>query len=241
MQDFILYSGVQFSDEEKRKSFFTAKRMIDLYNVVRSRGILSLESEVVNDTAFIKMGVNLVIEGLPPEEIEEILQNFILTGGYTGTELLDRLIVTNGLVEIVTAYPYFYYPFATITIIGSLLGEKYISELAMTDVDKYIILLSESANFEKSLLALTRTELSLVLKSIDSDTLVQAFRGCSKSFIIKMRDGLDLNYFIYICKSFSSLMSLESDIAKENVLLCQNIVLCNLEKLKESGLIITTD
>lgn len=61
MQDFILRLGVQFSDEDKQKCLPIARRMVYLAHASYEQGILGLEDEVVSDSPFMKMGVNLTI------------------------------------------------------------------------------------------------------------------------------------------------------------------------------------
>jgi hypothetical protein len=248
IQDFILYLGIQISDEERLKSLPTAIKMVNLAKKVRFEGILSLEDEVVEDNDFMKMGANLVLEGVEVDTIEKILQNSILSGGYTKTDLLDRLIMTQGLIAIVN----YYSPFVIANIVGSILGEKYISEIIDTInkaidvndfIDKYTLPLYESIDFEKRLLKLTRTELSRLLMSIDNGSLTTAFGGCSKSFINKMREGISVNSFTEVCEAFSHLKAPREENSKlmyfkELVLEHQSIILCELEELENLGIII---
>jgi len=135
MQNFTLYLDAKFSDNEKKESYSTAKRMLKIYNTVRSKGISSLKDETAEDNEFIKIGVNLMLEGLTGDELEKILQNIIWSGGYTGSELLKRLIIMQTLIEIINIYPYFHYHNTAIisNIVGALLGEEYILEIAETN------------------------------------------------------------------------------------------------------------
>ena len=246
MQNFVFYLGIQFSDEEKRKCLNTAKRMIGLVDVVRSVGILGLEDEVENDTAFMKMGVSLMVNGLPAYYVEKILQNAILSGEYPETHLLDKLIIMQGLKAIVNRHS----PFIIAHSVGSMLGEDYLPELIAETtittnlnmlIDTYTIPLPESANFEKKLLGLTKTQLSYLLKPIAPGEHISssmAFRGCSKSFINEMRVGLSAYSFSYICKFFSFLREIKEEILehiKYDTLSSQNAILQYLKQLENSS------
>ena len=231
-QDFILYSGLQLSDKEKKKCLSTAIRMIDLAKMTRLNGIITLEDEVLNDTSFLKLGANLILEGTDPTIIEKILHHSIISGGYTKTELLDRLIITEGLLAIIN----FHSPSVIAHILGSIIGEQYIPELVEVTsktinldnyIDKYTIESSESINFEEKLLKSTRSELSHLFLSSDNLSLAIAFKFCSKAFINRMRNSLPMTRFSEICDIFSRLRA-----SIEDSLELQNIILNDLEKLK---------
>ena len=251
MQEFILHLELKFSDEEKQKCLPTALRMVNLAYMAESHGILALKNEVTaEDTPFMKMGVDLILEGLTPDVIEKILQLSILSDEYAKTDLLDRLLILQGLTAIAGGYR----PFVTAHIIGAVLGEKYISKITapmnetlnLNDyIDKYTFPLPESSKFEKRLLELTRAELSLVLMPMDYFLLTIAFIGCSKSFINKMRDGVSENTFKQICKTFSCRPSPKEEhpgciSPKEEISEHQNLILRHLENLEKSGVIIKT-
>ena len=217
MQDFILCFGVQFSDEEKEKCLPTAHRMIHLANAAYENGILGLQEKVAADSDFMKMGVEVVINGMIPGLIEKVLQHAILSGGYTGADLLDKLLITEGSVLIT---PYFRTTSSVTYTMGAMLGEKYIPKLleksktitnetidADALIDEYVLPLSESENFEQRLLELTRIELSYLLSAVDLVALSHAFKGCNKSFIYHMRDGLSEAAFLRTCELFKELDS----------------------------------
>ena len=238
-QDFILYLGLQLPDEEKEKCLSTAIRMINLAEIAYLKGIISLEDEVLNDTTFLKSGINLMLEGIESTLLEKILHHSIISGGYTKTELLDRLIIAEGIVAIIN----FHSPLVMAHILGSIIGEKYTIELIETTnktidlnsfVDKYTVESSESIDFEAKLSKLTRAELSRLFMSSDNYDLAVAFKFCSKSFINKMRDGLSTTRFTQICDKFS-----RSNAPIELSLEHQNIILIALDKLRISGVIIS--
>lgn len=250
IQDFILYLGTQLTDSEKLECVPTAINMVDLAKKVQRDGILSLENEVEEHNEFMKMGINLILEGLPVDAIERILHYSILSGGYTNKDLMNKLIMTQGLISITNHYS----PFVTAQIVGSIIGEKFISEITSevnkskdlnTIIDKNTFPLAESINFEERLLELTRVELSQLLMPIHNFVIAMAFKGCNKFFIKKMRDGLSTNRYTEICETFSLLTApIEEDTEyvslKTEALQHQAVILIELEKLESSGIIIKT-
>lgn len=56
----------------------TIKTIVDLSNLARRDGLLSLESSVQSlENPFLKMGLEMVVDGIDPEQIQETLENEI--------------------------------------------------------------------------------------------------------------------------------------------------------------------
>ena len=244
MQDFISRLGVQFSDKEKQECLPVARRMIELASIVKVEGLLSLESETLVDHDFIKTGANLILDGTAPEMLEKILQHHLLSESHTGTALLERLLIAEAFLTIAKV------PNSTqivAAIVGAMIGEKYAAEilLEVTNkkidinflIDEYTSELSESANFEKRLLKLTRLELSYVLMTTNIILLGIALKGCSKSFIYHTKNGLREVNFVEICKLFEGLTP---QTHKEAILAEQNSILDYLDQLEASGIFTET-
>lgn len=54
-------------------------QIIEMANIARREGILSLEKTVQNlDDPFLKRGLEMVVDGLPPEQVQEIMENEII-------------------------------------------------------------------------------------------------------------------------------------------------------------------
>jgi len=245
MQNFTLHSTMQFSSKEKEKSFNTAKRMVGLVRIARQVGILGLEDEVKEDSAFMRKSIDLIVNGLSPYHIENIIQSIILSNEYSETSLLDKLIIAQGVTAIMSRHS----PFVVAHFTGAILGEEYIQKLiAETNgvintnelIDNHSTYFPESINFEEKLLELTRAQLSYFLKPIapsEHIILAETFRGCSKSFINKMKDGLSESSFNYICELFCSLLEIKEEnleLIKNTTLGYQRIMLNDLEKFKET-------
>jgi len=252
MQEFILRLGVRFSDEEKRKCLPTAYRLIKLANIAYENGILALEQEVIEngiDSDFMKMGANLIFNGVDPELVEKIFQHSVLSGGYTGADMLDRLLIAESFRIIQFGGPST--TMAVAYMAGAMLGEKYIPEIMSemasvtakkeidvdTLIEEYTIPLAESANFEERLLKLTKLELSYVLLRKDLIMLTTAFKGCNKSFIEHMRSGLPESSFERICELFRELPPQ----GKDEILIFQKMMLEHIDRLENSEVIVTPE
>ena len=242
MQDFIISLNINlnFSDEEKQKCIPTARKMVHLANFAREQGILGLEEELETDMTnvtkgdpFMETGINLIINCLDTSIVKEVLQYLILSGGYTGADLLEKLLIAQGLTGIQEGYD----PFVTANFMGAMLGEKYISEivdlakdrLIETDtlIDKYTFPLYESGHFESKMLKLTREDFSKALMN-DINTLAIAFKGCSREFINStLREAVSERFFREICESFRMAPN------RDEILEAQAKILTNLEEFKK--------
>lgn len=231
MHNFILSQGIQFTPEEKQRCIPTVHRIVNLINLAWKNGILYLEVEVFEENnTFMKIGVDLLCNGVTPDLMEKILCSYIAYGNYKGYELLEKLIITQGLLAIYQSYN----PYVIVHIMASMLGEEYLPEILSTVnstinlntcINEHTFYLPESAEFEKELLKLTRLELSRVLMPLDYEVFGIAFQGCSKSFINQMRDGVSVNFFNQICSVFMQQLFI-----KEDILAHQKIILKTMER-----------
>lgn len=121
MQNFILGMGLNLSDDEKEKVILTAYRMLDLTIKAQNKGILPLEYECLDDdSTLFKLGIQLMVNGVDPNFMEKTLQYFILSNGYTGIELLENLLIAEGILCIAQGRHYS----MVVYIMGSILGER---------------------------------------------------------------------------------------------------------------------
>ena len=256
MQNFILNLGVQFSEEEKQKCLPTARKMVHLAMLMHSEGIVGLGEEVSSkDTysTFMKLGAEFILDCVEPEMMEKIFQHAILSGGFSGADLLERLLVAEGFLvmapntfcmpngEYAMTFNSYHTASAVAHVLGAMIGEEYIAELdALTkesiDVEKninsYTSPLKESEPFEKRLLELTNDELVNFLMPMDAYLLAIALKGCSKSFIYHMKNGFSEASFLNVCKSFS--YPINEPTFKDDVLHHQNIIIKSLETSREN-------
>ena len=144
MQKFILNLGVQFSEEEKQKCLPTAHKMVHLAMLMHREGVLGLEDEVLSkDTysTFMKLGVKFILDFIESGLMEKTFQHAILSGGFKGADLLERLLIAEGFLVMaptpfcmpngdfaMTASSY-HTASSVAHVLGAMLGEEYIVEL----------------------------------------------------------------------------------------------------------------
>ena len=255
MEDLILRLNVQFSDEEKQLCLPIARQMVHLAIVSVEGGILGLESEVLSNDSYstlTKIGMNMILEPAGSERMKKFFQHVILSGGYKGTDLLERLLIAEGFLAIAPddfrmpngswalGPPSYHVPTVVAYHVGAILGEEYIEELLATanktdiDIDAYIDQytspLEESTAFEEKLLTLTNIGISHLLMPMDDFVLAMAFVGCSKSFIYYIQKKLPHIFFIRICAAFATPIC--HTLSKTEILQHQEVVLNQLKRLE---------
>ena len=228
-----MFANLRFTDEEKDAALPMAIKMVNLGVATRANGIMSLEEITADEIDFIRIGANLLLEGQGPVMVERVLQNYILAGNYEGVDLLERLIITQGMA--VMAEVSFHGWFVSAHIVGSMLGEAYVTKIIdavgnAIDCDEFISKhntpLTESKPFETKLLSLTSFALSKFLVFTDSSVLAPALKGCSRPFIDKIKLYMSTASFASICELLS-VMHLD----QQSILEYQRHVLNDLDRM----------
>lgn len=101
MFDIFLGQRLQFSDNDKRECLETAAIIIELSQLTRNAGILALETKINSlDSLFFKKAITFLVDGCSEGEIREILQNYIIYSNYKGKDLLQRILIMEGVVSL---------------------------------------------------------------------------------------------------------------------------------------------
>jgi FliG C-terminal domain len=89
------------SDEEKRECLSLVSELIDLSKVARRNGLLSLVPYAEKNSSFLlRKGLQLIVDGVSPQITREVIESYILSGNYSGKQLLERCIILEGVAAI---------------------------------------------------------------------------------------------------------------------------------------------
>ncbi len=89
------------SEEEKHQCFTRVSEILALAIKGRNFGLLSLGKEAEESSSFLlRKGLQLALDGVKSHTARIILELYILTGDYTGKELLERCIILEGVIGI---------------------------------------------------------------------------------------------------------------------------------------------
>ena len=112
-----------FTDAEKEECVPVIARIVELAQQTRLNGLLSLdESNKTEPNFFLQTGIGMAVDSYPAETISEFLQTLILADAHKGYELLSRLLIARGVIEIVNGNN----PKAIAQILAAMLGEEYL-------------------------------------------------------------------------------------------------------------------
>ncbi len=89
------------SEDEKRQCMAMVTQIVSMANKAKRNGLLSLVQEAEETTNFLlRKGLQLVLEGVQPHLVKTTLEYYILSGSYTGKDLLERCIIMEGILAI---------------------------------------------------------------------------------------------------------------------------------------------
>jgi len=101
MIDLMLKLDPTFTQQDKKECLPIIEKMFNLSRMARSQGLLYLETILQKEEShFLKAALPFVLEGYSRAYVGRVMQNMILSGGYTGMPLLSRLIMAQGLLDI---------------------------------------------------------------------------------------------------------------------------------------------
>jgi len=210
MIPFILQLNKHFTHAEKESCIPAIRRVIELATIVRLRGILALEVEMHEENStFLKTGLELVLDGVDPELVEQTLQLLILSEDYSGSPLLERLLMSLGVLNIQGGVN----PRIVISQLLALLGEEYlkrVDEFTLDDKNNsYVEIFDllqgkesspESILFENKIRQYSRRDIQFILRRIEYQMLAYALYGCSDKMINIILDNLSYNNCTDVCE-----------------------------------------
>ncbi len=246
MIDLILKLNCNFSDADKEECFPVIFRIIDLSKLARMKGILALELEMENEqNFFLKTAIELVVDGTDPKLVKEILQSIIVSGKYSGAQLLSRLIIAEGILSMQQGEN----PRIVELKLSALLGESYIQqineklserEFGVTKFHNFLRTLKgkealqESLKFEELLLKLDKRSIQTIFRNLSIQCLVAALYGCSASLIYKVSENFSMN----VCKMICDEWEFAKNTSKQTIVSCQEEIIKKVNLLVSQGEII---
>ena len=126
MIDFELRKQMECTEADKEKCLPVIDKILEIASIARSQGILSLEELIPEiENYLIKVGIQLMVDGLSEEYTLEVLDKMITASYKTGAELMQQLIIRDGLLAIQAGES----PRLIILKLYAYLGEEYVNRL----------------------------------------------------------------------------------------------------------------
>ena len=126
LHNFILQSNKTFTPEDRESCLPVIRRLCEIANLYRSYGLEVLGKVAAEEQhVFFKWGLQLFHECYPNGMIEKNLMNLISVGGHSGKDLLERIIMLEGIHMIRDGHN----PLMMVRLLLTWLGEGYLSRI----------------------------------------------------------------------------------------------------------------
>jgi hypothetical protein len=90
-----------YSEEEINRCTQVIKTIVSLAHKGQTEGLLSLEQNISELKPFLlRKGIEILSNGCSPGSLRSILDNYINAGNFTGIELMERIIIREGVLLI---------------------------------------------------------------------------------------------------------------------------------------------
>lgn len=193
MLNLELSKRLSMSKEDKAACFELLGTILKLSEKARKHGLLSLESDMGKDQPFLlNKALELLVGGVEPNTIKIILYNYIYSGDYQGKDLLERLLIAEGVLYIQAGES----PILIGEKLTSFFGEEFAGEIdnyagsKPESADAKIHTYIESVKTANPLSQLTSLlelpvqklddrSLQRLLRDIDAGELILALKGAS--------------------------------------------------------------
>ncbi len=193
MYDMDIYEKLICSHDDKKEALSTLDKLLELSAKAKRSGLLSLEPEIDRvQPEFFKKSIQLLIDGIEPESIREILLNYALCGNSRGKDLLIRILILEGILAIQQGI----HPSILREKLFSFFGDDFTGEInkhfgldnesQLKKIDAFIVKTQsnpspskETSLLEEPLGRMDNRSLQRLLREIDMAVLVTAISGAS--------------------------------------------------------------
>lgn len=224
------------SVDDKKQAIKSLDKVIELSRIAHKKGVLALEDAIEEgECSYLIKAIELLIDGLNPQILRNILSNYIVTSNLSPLEQLERVIYLEGILLIQEGE----YPWNIRKNLSSCFGEDYIGKLnihfqsrsdLMSTLQKYK---SKEAIFLEKLLDnelknMDKRSMQRLLRECDIIIIVVAFSGASsrlrKLVIELLPKGRQ--------EIFSEVIDLVSEPSTAQIIDSQNEILSILKELR---------
>jgi chemotaxis protein MotA len=241
--DDLIFSKFDFSGVHKEELIPLIEELIGFSDKARKQGLLSLEDDLgmVKDP-FLKMGLQLIIDGTDPELVEEILERIIFFSNATTERVLEYCIMRTGVLGIQTGNNPHVLHHQLYAYIGMEFIEEYMSQVDSHPtvrelmVNPNFIPLDISLEFNHLFTHMDDLSIQRMLREIDITVLVYALSNSSLECESKILKNIS-SRAAYMLTEDRQILSISLEDCIEN----QKMILDLYEKLVEMGEIIGTE
>ena len=192
---------IRCSEDEKSECIALVSQIVSMAKMAKRNGLLALVQEAEATTSFLlRKGLQLVLEGVQPSLVRTTLEYYILSGTYTGKDLLERCIMMEGVLAIQKGVN----PQIIQELLLSLFGEKgheaYEAEFGEKKTDKLDAFFQKikkdravtplSSKLGHTIMQLDDQSIQQCLKEISTVDLARALKGLEGKAKIRVFENL---------------------------------------------------
>ena len=238
---------IECSKEEKRECLDTLDKILEISRKAHKKGLLSLEEDsYIIDNKFFKKSLELLLFGMEPLALREILENYIVVGNYIGKELLERVIILEGILSIQMGE----YPWYIREKLNSYFGENYSEEIrehfnllsnTSSQIEGYLNANKDNSPYstetmilDSALEKMSERSIQRLLRDVDILLLAIGMKGASGRIQVKIIDNLSI-----MTKSILlELFELTDNVNIAQIVDAQNEIAGIIKKLRLDGEIV---
>jgi hypothetical protein len=233
---------LRVSEEEKRQCFTRVSEILALAIKGRNFGLLSLGKEAEESSLFLlRKGLQLALDGVKSHTARTILELYILTGDYTGKELLERCIILEGVIGILDGM----HPKLLKELLLSFLGETghitFNEEFEVREKEKLLSYLEKiekkpavtnsSAKLGNIIAKLDEKAIKRFLQIIHIDDLAKTVKDMDGQAQIKIFDHLPDRGASMLLEAIEQMDSVE----RHEIVEAQNKFIAIMSELRDQG------
>ena len=202
MFDYWVSDKMEFSAEDKRACFETAKTVVAMADKVRKGGILALEEDIESmDSAFLKAATLMTVDGIHHDELKKVLENWIISGNYRGKELFNRILIMDGMLALQQGCnPTFIRESSLGSLFGEDLTREYTEYMKTNEVkinveEKFWEKIrgeqsSESLGEFEKIGKFDDMAMQILIREINSYDIIVAFQGLPENIVRRFLDDM---------------------------------------------------
>jgi flagellar motor component MotA len=207
---------IECSEDEKRACMKTVSFLLNLAKKARTYGMLALAKEADETSSFLlRKGIQLATDGAKPEVVRSVLEFYILSGNFTGQELLERCLILEGVLAIQDGLHPKLLKELLLSFFGEVDYQTFEAELVerqKDDLENYIkrIENSEAASlnaFKLSnvVLKLDQNAIEELLKEMSTEDLAKSVNDLTGKAIVKILKTMQKKGALALIETFETM------------------------------------
>ncbi len=238
--DDLIFSKYDFSKIKKDTFIPLIEELIRFSDKARKEGLLSLEEELPKlKDPFLKMGIQLIIDGTDPDLVEEILERVILFSNPSPNRALEYCIIRTGILGVQSGNNPHVLHHQLYAYIGLEYIEEYMNQIDVFPTAREIVAnnnfipLDISIEFNDLFIQMDDISIQRMLREIDITVLVYALSNSSLECESKILKNISSRAAFMLTED-RQILSVSLEDCIEN----QKMILELYERLVEMGEII---